>query len=179
MSGEQRLRIRSSPRDPARLPEEDEALGQSFFTQLAASLLRGLPRPALLLLRPAQVDQVDVLDVLRKPADQGHTLLAALCGQEGVECAALIGVLTVRTGPQRGARAAVVFVEWPDNRWWTAWQPMDDSRVLVGEGPIVRAAVDGWPKPGGVGGWFAKARRLDLQLRLTKVEDTVEGETIH
>lgn len=179
MSGEQRLRIRSSARDPAGFPAEDEALGQSLFTRLAASLLRGLPRPTLLLLREDQVDQVDALDILRRSGDEGHTLLSALSGQEGVQCAALVGVLTVRTGPQSGARAAVIFVEWPDNRWWTAWQPMDESRVLLGEGPIVRAAVDGWPKPGGVGGWFAKARRLDLHLRLTKVEDTVDGETVH
>lgn len=179
MSAGSLLRIRSSARDPERFPAVDEALGQSLFTMLAGALLRGLPRPVLLLVREGQVDQVDALEILRRPRPDAHHLLSALCGQEGVECAALVGVLSLRTGQRTASRAAVVFIEWPDNRWWTAWQAMDEARVLIGEGPVVRAAVDGWPKPGGVGGWFSTARRLDLRIRLSKVDEDAAGETVH
>lgn len=171
------LRVRTGPRDVERFPVEDHELGESIFGLFAKSLERGLPRPAFLLLREGQVDEVDALPILRLPSPQGHRLLSGLAGRDGVECAALVSPMTVRTGPSTGARAGVVFLEWPDNRWWTAWQPLDDSRRLLGDGPAVRAASEGWPKPGGVGGWFATARRLGLRLRLQPAAPTGdEGE---
>lgn len=183
MSEPVRLRVRFAERDPARFPEDDQALGESIFGMLLRALAEGLPRPAFLVLREGQVDQVDALPILRLPPGHGHRLLSALAGQEGVQCVALVAPLQVRTGPRTAARAAVVFLEWPDNRWWTAWQPLDDARNLLGDGPAVRAAAEGWPKPGGVGGWFATARRLSLRLRLTSAGHEGEGEgeapTVH
>lgn len=160
------LRVRTGPREPSRFPVEDQELGDAIFGLFAKGLERGLPRPAFLIFRQEQLDEVDALPILRMPPALGYRLLSGLAGREGVECAALVSPMTVRTGPDTGARAAVVFLEWPDNRWWTAWQPLDDQRRLLGEGPAVRAAAEGWPKPGGVGGWFATARRLGLRLRL-------------
>lgn len=177
MNGE-RLRIRTAPRDPERFPEEDEALGRSVFTLLAGALVRGLPRPAFLLVFEDRVDQVDALEILRRPAEAAHTMLSALAGMDGVRCAGLVGVLRASQGRASPVRAAVVYLEWPDNRWWTAWQPMDEDRMLLGDGPVVRAAVDGWPKPGGVGAWFSTARRLELRMKLTRVEEERE-ETVH
>ena len=71
------------------------------------------------------------------------------------------------------ALAVVVYAEWPDNRWWTAWQFIDRERQVLGEEPEIRRAVDGWPRPGGMGGWFAYARRTGVRLRLQPKEPVV------
>lgn len=167
------------PRDPERFPSDDDALGASLFAMLGRALERGLPRPALLVVRSEQVDHIDALPLLRLPPPQGQRMMAAAAGQEDVECLALVAPLTLRTGPSTGARAAVVYVEWPDNRWWTCWQPLDDERRLLGDGPAIRTAVEGWPKPGGVGAWFSTARRLSLVLHMRPVEDADAPAVVH
>jgi len=165
MSQRLQLRVHSGPRDHARLPSDDDALGDALFEQVRSATARGLPRPAVLVLDAQQVRQFDAVPLLqRAPFDQGR-LLAAVGGQPDAECAALAGGLTLRTGGGP-ARAIVVYLEWPDNRWWTAWQPLDGSGRPAGEGPRVRRAVDGAPRPGGLGGWFSRARREGLRLRL-------------
>ena len=174
-----RLQVRYGTRDPARLPAEDEALGTSVFGMLAGALEHGLPRPAYLVLREDQVDHVDALPILRLPPEQGQRMLSAIAGQPGVQCVALASPLTLRTGPRTGGRALVVFLEWPDNRWWTAWQPLDEGNRLLGEEPATRAAADGWPKPGGGGGWFAMARRLGLRLTVTAHEADGSPAMVH
>lgn len=174
-----RLQVRSGARDPLRFPQDDDALGESLFDLFSEALEQGLPRPALLVFRPEQVEQIDALPIMRLPPPLGMRLMSAAAGQDGVDCVALVAALTVRTGPRTGARAAVVYLEWPDNRWWSCWQPMDDRRELLGDEPAVRRAVEGWPKPGGLGGWFAMARRLGLRLQVRPVDQTEAGETIH
>ena len=174
-----KLRIASGARDPERFPIEDDALGESIFALAAGALARGLPRPTLLTLCADRVDQVDVVPLLERPRLETARMMAAFVGQEGVESAALAGTLQVRVGgpASRPMRALVVYVEWPDNRWWTAWPPVDAARQLLGEGPVVRKAVDGWPRPGGMGGWFAQARREDLRLVLER--ETPAAELVH
>lgn len=161
------LRVRRGPRSPERFPRDEDALGERLGLALTASLERGLPRPAMLLLRDSTVEQVDLVPVLGAPRPHAERMLAALAGQDGVEAAALVGMLRVR-GPAapRGGLAAVVYAEWPDNRWWTSWRYVGPRRELLGEEPMVRRAVDGWPRPGGMGGWFARARRTGVTLRL-------------
>ncbi|NOY28184.1 MAG: hypothetical protein GXP62_20150 [Oligoflexia bacterium] len=174
-----RLRVRSGERAADRFPTNEDALGQALFSMLAKALEMGLPRPAFLVFRPDQIDEIDALPIMRMPVRHGHRMLSAIAGQPGVECVALVAALTLRTGERTGARAGVVFIEWPDNRWWTAWQPLSDERVLLGGEPAVRLAAEGWPKPGGVGGWFATARRLTLRLRMSPVQADGSEPVIH
>ena len=106
-------------------------------------------------------------------------MLAAFAGQEGLDCVALVGVLQVRMeGMQQPGQALSTFIEWPDNRWWAAWQFIDPKRSLLGEGPVVRRAEDGWPRPGGVGGWFAMARRTGARL-VVEPQPGGPQETVH
>lgn len=176
------LRIQTGPRDPDRLPLDEERLGMALFGRVTEALPRGAPRPALLLLRDAEVQQLDVVPLLQAPLEHRERLLAAAVGQEGVRCAALAGALSLRRrvgGKVVGQRAVVVFLEYPDNRWWTAWQGVDEQRALVGDGPVLRRAVEGSPRPGGVGGWFARARREGLKLRLERPEGQRGLDLVH
>lgn len=164
-----RLRILSAPRDPERFPDGDDALGESVFGMLCTALEKGLPRPAMLVVHPDKVEQFDMVPLLEAYPDDRERMMAAIAGQPEVACAVVAGVLRVRVGllPEPG-RAVAVFIEWPDNRWWTCWQLLDSSGALRADEPLVRKAVDGWPRPGGVGGWFSTARRHGLRLRVDR-----------
>jgi hypothetical protein len=162
--------VHTGPRDLEHLPEDDDALGDAIFQKVRAASQKGLPRPAVLVIDATQVRQYDAVPLLRRgPSDQGR-LLAAVGGQPDAECAAFAGTLTVRAGPRaQPARALVVYLEWPDNRWWTAWQLLDGDGQPVGDEPRVRRAVDGAPRPRGMGGWFARTRREGLRLRMEPI----------
>ena len=172
MSTPFQLRVHVGARDLERFPEEDDALGESLFNMLSGMLSRGLPRPSLMVFREEQVDRFDVVPILKSLPPHRQRMMAAIGGQAEASCSALVGVFKVRFGRMREPRRAIIcFLEWPDNRWWTCWQLVDEDRQLVGEGPIIRRAVDGWPRPGGVGGWYSIVRRTGLKLRMMPSED--------
>lgn len=168
-----RLFTRSGPRNPGMLPRgDDDALGHALFGRLGEAIARGLPRPVVLVLQERWVDQVDIVPILSEPAPARERFLSALCGAPDAECSALVGVMRL-SRPGR-PRAGIVYLEWPDNRWWTAYGLLgEDSRFAPGAPHLVRRAVDGWPRPGGVGGWFARARREGL--RLDRTMDAPQG----
>ena len=170
-----RLRAWIEARDPARFPADDQALGDSLFKMVGDSLKKGFPTPALFVLRAGQVDRFSLKPILAMPLRQRNRYLAGLAGQDAVECVALLGTLRLRgRGPLAGQRVAVVFIEWPDNRWWNAWQVIGENGALLGDGPNVQCAVEGSPRPSGVGGWFALARRSGVQLYMEK-----QGTPVH
>lgn len=160
------VRVRRGPRDPEQLPHGDDALGEAILDKLVTTARKqGLPRPALVALTDASVEQFDLSAVLQAPQPHRSRLLAAMGGRAELDCAAIAGTLQVHRGGRK-TRGLVVYVEWPDNRWWTAWHRVDDTGAVSDAEPLVRRAVDGWPRPGGLGGWFARVRREGLRLRL-------------
>ena len=158
----------------ARFPRDEAALGQSMFELVKGALEKGLPRPALFVLFPEQIDRFDLAPLMAKPRPERDRMIGAIAGQSDVECVALLGVLQVKR-PQQGltARGAVTFIEWPDNRWWTAWLPLGEDAQPTTPQPEIRSAVEGFPRPGGVGGWFSLARRTGLRLHMTARDRTV------
>lgn len=169
-----RLRGHSGPRDLDVFPTNDARLGRALFSKVAAALEKGRPAPVAFVLHRERVDRFSLGGVANTSAATQKRVLAAMAGQEGVECVAVLGAFRFRgSGPMNGQWVASVFIEWPDNRWWTGWQPIAPNRSLVGEGPQVRYAADGSPRPGGVGGWFALSRRLGLKLRLHRSSTSV------
>lgn len=178
------IRVRSGKRSLERFPRDDEALGQQLSVLVAGALARGLPRPAMLVLREEQVDWFDAVPILKVPAPHNQRMFAAISGQDDVECVALVGTFTVnRRGRSRGPKSdskpqlvLLCFIEWPDNRWWASWRFIGEQQRPLTSDPVIRSAVDGWPRPGGVGGWFAMARRLRLKLKMERQAPPV---TVH
>lgn len=169
-----RLRAYQGVRDIERFPREDSALGEAVFGLVKQSLSRGTPRPALFVFFENQVDRFDLAPLMRQPRVSRDRMIAAMAGQTGVECVALLGVLRLRRSASgEHGRAAVTFIEWPDNRWWTSWMPIDSSGVPSQPELEARTAVEGFPRPGGVGGWFSLARRSGIQLHLAGQAGTV------
>lgn len=166
-----RLRSRRGVRDPYRFPVGDDALGRALFSTVLASAARGPMAPAMVTLWEREVAWFDLSAVLSQPPPLRERMVAALACQPDAREAALVGVLNLRFGRQGPPTpCAVVYLEWPDNRWWTAWQPVDAQYGPMTEAPTIRRAVDGCPRPGGVGGWFSLCRRLGLRLTLRPIE---------
>ena len=164
---EVQVRIGSRSRDVELFPRQDDALGERLAEMVRSTLLRGVPPPAVVVLRPDRVDLVDLRTIIEARL-QVHRFIAATAGQDEVEAVALLAVVDLREAGRPVGHTGMVFVEWPDNRWWhgyfllsQAFQPLDDMPM------VLRRAVDGLPRPEGFGGWFSRARfeRLKLQLR--------------
>ena len=168
MSERIKLRSRRGGRDPYRFPVHDDALGNALFGELLAALARGPTPPSMLTLLEHEVLLFELPSVLALRPPLRERVVAGLAGQPGAVAASLVGRFNLRVGPDpQPVPHALVYLEWPDNRWWTAWQPIDTGSQPLGDGPKIRRAVDGWPRPGGVGGWFAACRRMGIQLKLT------------
>ncbi len=168
------MRAYQSPRDLERFPREDGALGEAIFRLLRSALDKGLPRPAMFVFFADQVDRFELAPVMHQSRAARDRMLGAIAGQREVECVALLGILQIKR-PREGihVRGAVVFVEWPDNRWWTAWLPLDGAGKPARDEAEVRSAVEGFPRPGGVGGWFSLARRTGLRLHMAAKDGTL------
>ncbi|MFZ5481471.1 MAG: hypothetical protein ACOZNI_32215 [Myxococcota bacterium] len=161
-----RVRVAVAPRGDE-FPREDEALGRAMFARLVKRLERGPVAPAVIVLREDRAQIVDLRPMLARGRD-AHRLVAALAGGEGVEAIAVVGIVNRR---RRGAPAVEryggVFVEWSDGRWWAAFRPLDDAmRLVPTDMDDVSRAVDGQARPGGLGGWFSRARFQGLRAEI-------------
>jgi len=153
-----KLRVGWEPRVP-RFPRGDDALGHVLHELLIGRWANGAPRPTAFLMRADLVEIVDLPPLLQN-GPLVHRLFSALAGQEGVEAMAVVGVMHWRRPPV--ARFSVTFVEWSDGRWWLARRRVDDDDPV----DEVQRAVDGSPRPGGLGGWFSRARFEGIRARI-------------
>lgn len=174
-----RVRIGVAPRLPA-FPREDEALGRALIEKLSLQLGRGPVPPVALLLREDAVQIVHIAPLLRRGGDT-HRLVAALAGQPGVEAMAVAGMMNRgrRGGPT--SRLAGVFIEWADGRWWGSWRPVDaQGRPIPTDMDDVQRAVDGLPRPAGLGAWFSRARFEGLRADIrTSAPPAAEPELVN
>ena len=172
-----RIRVGVGPRDKARFPFEEDALGRALFGRLEEAIVAGqLPRPAVLALMETQITQFDILPLLKNGADV-HRFVGAVAGQDLVEAVVSVGLVRVGSKHKQranGPLAAMCFVEWPDSRWWGALRLLEGKQFREDWPAVFRCAVDGDPRPAGVGGWFSRARRENLRLN-AQIQDTQSG----
>jgi len=115
-----------------------------------------------------QISQFDIAPILKAGGD-AHRFISAVAGQPGIEAVAMVGLVNLRRNSRNKDAAvlgAMCFVEWgADSRWYSALRPVQDG-LFRAEWPVaLRSAVEGDPRPGGVGGWFSRARRQSLRLK--------------
>jgi hypothetical protein len=163
-------------RDIEEFPSADSELGAAFWKKLVDSLGRGRPKPAFLLVLPDAIESVPAAQVTAHGPLASLRISAALAGEPGAEALGLAGAVSVKTRRDgEPAPALLVFFERPDNRWWLAWSPLDEGGQVRWASPEVRAAVDGWPRPRGLGGWFSLSRREGLRLERAPEPSTQVG----
>jgi hypothetical protein len=155
---ELRLRVHTGARPDLR---SDRDLGD----HLVDTVRKAFPRApsAAVAVRPDRIEFIPLHPLIEQSRSPLH-FLAGLT-TTGVEAVGLVGAFRYR--PAREAPfspIAMVFVEWTDCRWWQ-WRSLVADNALVPDTDTFGAAVDGDPKPGGLGGWWSFARRTGLVLQ--------------
>ncbi len=166
-----KVRLTHVPRDPT-FPRADDALGVHLWSMLVAKLEGGPPRPALFTFFAEAVQIVDVAPLVAPGIDVHHAF-SAFASQPDAEAMAALGVMVRRQHNKVVGQFAVAFIEWPDGRWWSCSRPLNPAgQPLEGAEDDIQRAVDGAPKPGGLGAWFRRARFEGITLKL-------EGELVN
>lgn len=164
-----RLQVRTGPRFP-RFPEDDEAFGEALWALVAARLDTGVPRPFAVMTRAEVAHVVDLAPLLAEPR-RAHRMVAGLTAVEGVDALAVLGGFFRRKRGGPVDRFALAFIEWPDGRWWLCQQRLDRDGRKVPEFEVeVQRATDGLPRPGGLGGWFSRARFEEIHTSFESTE---------
>lgn len=170
------VQLRVQTADRARLPGDGSV--ESLLTVSVARSLEAHGRlgTALVVVRPAVVELVTVIaggPIRTLELAAGLTTTVTAAGP--AEAVGLLGRV------ERGARAgtkpvAVVFLEWPDCRWWM-WecQLAEGGANLLLPTVRERAAIAGDPLPGGIGRFWTHGRRLRQAVKLSPIPPT-EGE---
>lgn len=163
-----RVRVTVARRDPEFAAGDDDVFGRNLLARVLRAAGRGPLPPAVLLLG----DDVRIVyagPLLAATKDR-HRVLASLAGQPGVEAIAILGRFTQRQPGTEARPLAGVFVEWADGRWWASWRPVEPGgRLIPTDEDEVLRAIDGRPRPGGLGGWFSRARFEGLRAELTPI----------
>lgn len=174
-----RVRVTIARRDPEFAAADDEGFGRGLLERVLKASPQG-PMPPAVLLLGEDVRIVYVAPLLAAAKDR-HRVLASLAGQPGVEAIAVLGRFTQRQKGMEPRPIAGVFVEWQDGRWWASWRPVEPSgRLIPTDEDEVLRAVDGRPRPGGLGGWFSRARFEGLRAELTPISpERLPDETVN
>ena len=177
------MRLRVSYLARLETSRDEEAEGRHLVTVMKSALGRGGAPPVALMLRG---DGVHLLP-LGPIAKQGLPVQRFVAGltrstmddQPLVEAVGIMGVVGVRQrhgGPR--VPMAVVFLEWPDNRWWCYRALMEaDTPTIRDESETVSSAVEGDSLPAGFGRWWSLARRAGLRVNLSRFPE--ENDLVH
>ncbi len=159
-----RLSIAMSPR--ASFGAEGADLGRDLLERLDRACLRGPPPPALLVVRDDAVWFVDLRGALPHVRDM-HAFVASFAGMPETRAVGVIGGMRRRQEGAEPQPVAAVFLEWPDGSWWGAWRDLGaDGRPVATDSDDIQSARAGHARPGGLGGWFSRARREQLRAAL-------------
>ena len=150
------VKVRNFEWDKIRFPIEEDALGEQLFSLVVEkSFVSALPLE-LWLFTESAIQTI----AFQEPVNHHH--VSALCGLDGVCCAALLGPFRYPNGTVHGQ----VFIEWEDCRWWFGRQPLQQDGSISFQFPKVSKATASDSKPHMLGGWFSTARRMGLKASL-------------
>lgn len=165
-----RLRIRMI----ARRPTDDEGEGEHLVSLVTDALSKGDAGAVAVVIRAERTELVELRGVIEagvplpmflggltrsEPEGQGLPLAIGLAGRFRM------------SGPNGGGSpVGLVFLEWPDCRWWQWRVVLDASGKVVPDTETRRRAVDGDSLAGGLGRWWSVGRRTGNVVRFGPAE---------
>ena len=167
-----RLRISHAPRLPT-FPLDDEALGAELWRELTVRRQRGEPRPTLFVFSADEAQIVDLAPILARGGDV-HRGISSFAAIEGASALAATGTMTRAVKGRITGRFAVAFIEWADGRWWCCTRALESGGMQVADAEDeISRAIDGAPRPAGLGSWFGRMRFEGLTISLKRQEEDV------
>lgn len=174
------LKVRDLPAWPS---DDDGAVGRELVSLVEGAVARGGAPPAAVVLRPERTELV-LLTPAVGAAVPFHRFMAgltrsAVADASAAEAVGFIGTVRSVADERPGSETpmAVVFVEWPDCRWWF-WRAAlaEGGRGLRPGSEIVISATDGDRMPDRLGRWWSLGRRLGLTVSLEREPKTQQWE---
>lgn len=169
----------------APVPVEDEARGEHLAALVRDAVPRRSAAPVALVFRGERVDLADLREVSAAGVHAGWFLATLTRAEvdrgEPVGAVGMMGVFTWRRAPaDPGVPTALVFVEWPDGRWWQ-WKALlrPDPPSLLDQTETIARAVDGLPRPDGLGGWWTHGRVAGLRATLSARPPVETAPNVH
>ena len=154
----------------------DDATGRNMSALVRNALARGRAPGSAVVLRGGRIDIIPMGPLIRNRVHIG-AFLGGLTRSEmadagRVDVVGIIGRFKWRRnneGP--GLSVAMVFLEWPDGRWWH-WRAIidEEGEAVLPDTETVHRAEDGLPKPRSLGGWWSLGRRRKLNVTLSPRE---------
>ena len=171
-------------RDPA--PQADEPLARYLVQQVREAIPRKQAGPAVVMARGDRAEVIGIRELRGPdlpPTPDAIALMTRASFPDGaaVRAIGLMGVYGYRARPEDPAvPTALVFIEWTDGRWWQ-WRALidpSDARLLTETETVLRA-VDGLPRPNGLGGWWTRGRRLGGRPVFRKQAPQQTSDVVH
>lgn len=180
------LRVGSSFLDLA--DASDDAIGETLVGRVRRALMHGEAPSAAVIVRPERLDVIGLGPIVEQDLGVGRFLstLTRSRTREPVGDVLAVGIVgTVRLAPPTGGERvplALVFLEWPDCRWWE-WKALldpTDGHLLEQTETRLRA-VDGDAMPPGLGRWWSTGRHLrgDVLFDRWPGRPAPESEVVH
>jgi len=165
------LRIQTLQPSEPWWPDED-VLGERLVKLVKNNLATGAPTTGLVVRRET-ISRVPLKPFAEQKIGVKGVIAALARWDDGESMPDAVGVIGRvrwrRRNVQSGwSELAVVFIEWPDGRWWQWRGLLDADGLLLPESDGIARAVDGLARPSGLGGWWTHARRHKPNLAFTK-----------
>ncbi|MCB9678441.1 MAG: hypothetical protein H6737_25295 [Alphaproteobacteria bacterium] len=151
----------------------DDELGEALVELVRAAVPRRTAPAVATVARPERIDVIGLqpLAAHRIPV---NGFIAGLTRAEvgpdvgDARAVGVMGTVQVRNAPDApSVPMAVVFLEWPDCRWWLWRALVDPGTATIKEGTEVRTrAVDGDAMPVGFGRWWSLGRRTGVKVTI-------------
>lgn len=156
---------------------DDDQTGREMVALVRNALQRGRAPGAAIVFREDRLDIMPFGPLVRAKVHIG-TFIASLTRatiDEGSEaqCVGVVGRFNWKHhGKGPGVPVAMVFLEWPDGRWWHWRAAVDVSgNEILEDTDILHRAIDGYPKPNTLGGWWSLGRRRRLNVHLNRKQN--------
>jgi hypothetical protein len=158
---------------------DEQALGERLARLVKTALEGGGAPTVAVSVRRERVEIVPLGPIIEAKRHPGRFLCAltrwdsAELGEQ--ECTGIIGRMRMRRSDgDAWVPLAMVFLEWPDGRWWQWKALLDAEGKLLADTETINRAIDGLARPAGLGGWWSIGRRENLVLNLERAEERAE-----
>jgi hypothetical protein len=165
------LRVHSVTRDTSALG--DDQLGEALVELVRGALARRSAPTVATITRDDRIEVIALQSVVEHHVPlQGFIASLTRADFEATtqdaRAVGLMGTVHLRRPDAPAVPMAVVFLEWPDCRWWH-WRALLDPSTgePLPDTETVRRAVDGDALPDGLGRWWSLGRRQAGRVRIT------------